>query len=138
MGNTIDNKFEPNDCPIGISNNKSIENLGDRVDMAIERLTEKVGELKEDITSLSKNVDKKFDSIDEKIENVDKKIDSMEDKFYERMSELKKKIPATVEAEIDKKKANAAAAAIKWMLCGILGTILVSVATAWIKSKLGV
>ena len=141
---SMDSNFNPNSCPIGILNEKRIENLGDHVNMAIERLTDKVGEVKEDITTLSNSMDKKFDSmdqrfaaIDSKLESVDNKFDSIEDRFNDRMSELKNHIPSIVDDEIDRKKGDAAAAVIKWVFSGLLGGVLISVLISWAKMKLG-
>lgn len=141
---SMDSNFNPNSCPIGILNEKRIENLGDHVNMAIERLTEKVGEVKEDITTLSNNMDKKFESmdsrfatIDGKLESVDKKFDAMEDKFNNRVSDLKSKIPEMVDDEMDHKKGAAASAIIKWVFSGLIGGVLISVLISWTKMKLG-
>jgi len=133
----MEGEFNPEVCPIGITNEKSIENLGDRVDMAIERLTEKVSEVKDDITSLSKFVDEKFESMDEKFDNVDKRFDSMEDKFYDKIGELKKSIPDIVDDRLERKKGNMASNVIRWVLCGVFGGIIISIATSWVKMKLG-
>lgn len=141
---SMDSNFNPNSCPIGILNEKRIENLGDHVNMAIDRLTEKVGEVKEDITTLSNNMDKKFESmdsrfatIDGKLESVDKKFDAMEDKFNNRVSDLKSKIPEMVDDEMDHKKGAVASAIIKWVFSGLIGGVLISVLISWTKMKLG-
>ena len=117
--------------PVGIVNGKNVEMLGDRLDMAIERLTEKVSEMKEDISLLSENMNQKFDS-------VDKRFDSMEDKFDKKISELRTSIPMMVDKQLETKKDHSARKLLSWVLTGAGGTILISLVTAWIRSKLGI
>ena len=128
---TANDSFEPENCPVGIVNGKNVEMLGDRLDMAIERLTEKVSEMKEDISVLSENMNQKFDS-------VDKRFDSMEDKFDKKLSELRTSIPEMVDKQVETKKDHSARKILSWVFTGAGGTILISLATAWIRSKIGV
>ena len=123
-------EFSPDTCPVGITNAKNIENLGDHFDMAIERLTEKVGELKEEVTSLSKNMDEKF-------EGVDKRFDSMEKKFKEELTDIKNSIPQTVDTKISEKRGKAAVGAWKYLLVGILIPIGVAIVVALLKVSFG-
>lgn len=123
--------FKPENCPVGIVNEKNVEMLGDRLDMAIERLTEKLSEMKEDISVLSENMNRKFDS-------VDKRFDSMEDKFDKKILELKTSIPETVDKHLETKKDHSARKILSWVLTGAGSTILISLATAWIRSKMGI
>lgn len=124
-------EFSPESCPVGITNAKNVEKLGDHFDMAIERLTEKVGELKEEVTSLSKNMDEKFDC-------VDKRFDSMEQKVQQEIKELKASIPSTVDSKIEERKGKTAAAAWKWILLGFAVPIVIGVITALIKAIFGI
>lgn len=119
--------FDPNSCPVGIGNQKDINRLGDRLDMAIERLTERVSEVKEDVATLSSNIDKKFEAVDKKFDTVNDKIEG-----------LKKDVPDIVNEEIDKKRGATAGQAIKWLLTGVIGSIIIGLATAYIKSKFGI
>ena len=118
--------FDPNSCPVGIGNQKDISSLGEKLDMAIERLTEKVTEVKEDVASLSSNMDKKFEAVDERFNLTDNKID-----------ELKKSIPGIVNDEIEKKRGSSAAQAIKWLLTGVVGSVVIAIVTAYVRSKFG-
>lgn len=136
--------FDPNSCPVGISNSKEIINVGDRLDMAIERLTEKVAEVKEGVTLLSNKVDKKFDAVDKKFDAVDKRFDDMRDEvnkkfedMYAKMDTKLSAVPEVVDEEIEKKRGSSAALAWKWVLTGVVGSILIAVATAYVKSKFG-
>ena len=130
--------FNPNNCPVGIVNEKNIENLGDRFDMAIERLTEKVTEMKEDITSLSRNMDKNFNTMESKFEGVDRRFDSMEDKFDKKINNLKDSIPDIIDSRIENRKDHTARSILTWIFTGAGATIIISIATAWIRSKLGI
>lgn len=118
--------FEPNNCPVGISNHKDIIGLGDRLDMAIERLTEKVSEVKEDLSCLSTNMDKKFEAVDERFNDTNQKID-----------DLRKQIPSMVNDEIEKKRGSSASQAIKWLLTGVVGSVVIAIVTAYVRSKFG-
>lgn len=128
---TANDSFKPENCPVGIVNGKNVEMLGDRLDMAIERLTEKVSEMKEDISVLSENMNQKFES-------VDKRFDSMEDKFDKKISELRTSIPEMVDKQLETKKDHSARKILSWVFTGAGGTILISLVTAWIRSKIGV
>ena len=128
---TANDSFEPENCPVGIVNGKNVEMLGDRLDMAIERLTEKVSEMEEDISVLSENMNQKFES-------VDKRFDSMEDKFDKKISELRTSIPEMVDKQLENRKDRSARKILSWVFTGAGGTILISLATAWIRSKIGV
>ncbi len=118
--------FDPNSCPVGISNEKEIYRLGDKLDMAIERLTEKVSEIKEDVASLSDNMDKKFESVDKKFDEMNHKIDDM-----------KKEMPELVHDEIDRERGADASAAIRWVLTGVVGSVIIALATSYFRNKLG-
>lgn len=119
--------FDPNNCPVGIGNQKDIISLGDKLDMAIERLTEKVSEVKEDVATLSQNMDKKFEAVDKRFNDTNKKID-----------DLKKQIPSMVDEEIDKKRGTSAFGAIKWIFTGFAGSIIIALVTAYFRSKFGI
>ena len=129
--------FNPNNCPVGIVNEKNIENLGDRFDIAIERLTEEVTEMKEDITSLSKTMDKNFNTMESKFEGVDKRFDSMEEKFDKKINNLKDSIPDIIDSRIENKKDHTARSILTWIFTGAGATIAISLFTAWVKVKLG-
>lgn len=136
--------FDPNSCPVGISNSKEIINVGDRLDMAIERLTEKVDDVKESVTSLSNKMDRKFDAVDKKFEAFDKRLDDMNasvDKKFEdmnaKMDSKFSNVPKVVDDEIEKKRGSSATQAWKWVLSGFLGSIIIALVTSYVKSKLG-
>lgn len=124
-------EFSPDTCPVGITNAKNIENLGDHFDMAIDRLTEKVSEMKDDITTLSQKMEENF-------ENVDKRFTNMETSFQSQIADLKNSIPSTVEHKLEEKKGKAAVGAWKYLLLGILIPIGVGIIGALIKYLLGI
>ena len=58
-------------CPEGIKNEKAIENIKDRMEMAIERIEEKITDIKSqmkvgfsDVNSQLSAVDKRFDKLE--------------------------------------------------------------------------
>ena len=128
---TSNDSFKPENCPVGIVNGKNVEMLGDRLDMAIERLTEKVTEMKEDISALSDNMNQNFNS-------VDKRFDYMEEKFDKKLSELRTSIPEVVDRQLETQRDHSARKILSWVLTGAGGTILISLATAWIRAKVGI
>lgn len=123
--------FSPDTCPVGITNAKNVEKLGDHFDMAIGMLTEKVTEMKDDITALSKKMDENF-------ENVDKRFTNMEASFQSQIADLKNSIPTTVETKIEEKRGKAAVGAWKYVLMGIFIPIGVAIIIALIKYLLGI
>lgn len=124
------NDFNPKDCPIGIANEKNIENLGVRVDMAIERLTERVTEMKKDIAVLSENMDKKFES-------VDKRFDSMEEKFTQKLEKMSKSVPDVVNRELQNKKGNIALKILGWIFGSLGAAVTITVVTRYVCNFLG-
>ena len=123
--------FSPDTCPVGITNAKNVEKLGDHFDMALQNLTDKVCELKEDVTSLSKNMDEKFDG-------VDKRFDSMEKKVQQEIKVINDSIPAIIDSKIEEKRGKAAIGAWKYVLTGILIPIGIAILTALIRNIFGI
>ena len=122
--------FDPSKCPTGIKNEQEIIRIKDTFDMAIQRLEEKLDDVKDDINSLSEKTDKRFDTVDNKLDNI-------EEKFNKKINDLKEEIPITVDAELEKRKGSVSSGIIKWVFSGLFGGVLLSVAIAWVKVKLG-
>ena len=76
--------------------------------------------------------------MNQKFDSVDKRFDSMEDKFDKKIAELRISIPEMVDKQVETKKDHSARKILSWVFTGAGGTILISLATAWIRSKIGV
>lgn len=127
-------EFNPKDCPVGIKNEKNVETLGVRFDIMMQRLDEKMDEMKEDIASLSKKIDK--NSTD-----MDKRFDAMEEKFESKLEEVKKSVPATVDKKIEDYKNKQSGKLVRWVVSGVFGGVFIalvtSIVTSWVKIKFG-
>lgn len=123
-------EFDPQNCPVGITNEKNVEKLGDKLDLMIQRLEEKMDDMREDIASLSHKIDKNSSE-------MDKRFDSLEKKFETELEEVKKDIPHTVDKKIEEYKNKQAGAVVGWIFTGLAGSILIALVTSWIKLKLG-
>lgn len=119
-------EFDPRNCPVGITNSKDIENLGDKLDMAIERLTEKVGEMREDITTLSSNIDEKFEKVDSRFDEMNLKIESIKDE-----------IPQRIDEELERLKGKKASKAWAWIFVGVGGSAIIYIVSRAIAKVLG-
>ena len=73
-------EFDPYTCPLGVGNEKSIEHVGEKLDMAIQRLEEKMDDMKSDLTSHMNdgfsNVNGKLDKVDERLTNLENNLDT--------------------------------------------------------------
>lgn len=127
-------EFNPKDCPVGITNEKNVEKLGVRFDIMMQRLDEKMDEMKVDIASLSEKIDK--NSAD-----MDKRFDTMEEKFETKLEEVKKSVPETVDNKIEEYKNRQSSKLVRWLVSGVFGGVFISLATSiimsWAKAKLG-
>ena len=123
-------EFNPKDCPVGITNEKNVEKLGVRFDIMMQRLDEKMDEMKNDIASLSKKIDK--NSID-----MDKRFDAMEEKFETKLEEVKRNVPETVDKKIEDYKNKQSGKLVRWFFGGVVSSIFIALATSWVKMGLG-
>lgn len=127
-------EFNPKDCPIGITNEKNVEKLGIRFDIMMQRLDEKMDEMKNDIASLSKKIDKNSSE-------MDKRFDTMEEKFETKLEEVKRSVPDTVDEKIENYKNKQSGKLVRWLFSGVIGGVFIalatSIVTAWVKLRLG-
>ena len=116
------NEFNPKDCPVGISNNSKIDRVGDKLDMAIQRIEEKIIDLKED-------VNKGFS-------DMNNKLDNLEDRFNQFEVNTPAQIETLVEKKIKENTANKVMTVIKWLIFTAGGSILIAVLTKMILAAL--
>lgn len=74
--------FDPYSCPVGVGNEKSITYVGEKLDMAIARLEEKMEDMKTDLTN---QMDSGFSSMNEKLDKVDKRLTTLENGLDEKI-----------------------------------------------------
>ena len=110
-----DMDFEPKNCPVGISNEKNIENVKDKFEMAIQRLEEKLDDMKN-------NMDKGFSSVNKNIDKLSERLDTLE-------SNLPKMIDDRVDEKIEAKRNSRAWDVVKWIVVTLLGSAAVAMVT---------
>lgn len=76
---------EFNLCPIGRRNEQEIAHLEDRFSMAIERLEEKMDDIKTSI----KSINNRLDSLEQKIDNINEELPSKIDKQIENNQHIR-------------------------------------------------
>ena len=116
-------EFDPKNCPVGISNEKYIENVKDRFDMAIQRLEEKLNDM-------SKNIDKGFSGVNQNIDKLNERLDTLE-------TNLPKMIDERVEEKIETKRNTQAWNVMRWVVVSLLGSAAIAVVTKVVISLIG-
>lgn len=129
--------FDPKDCPVGLTNSKDIHYLGEKLDMAIERLTEKVGDMKQEITTLNTTMNDKFDKMDARFDVMDTKIESFKNEMDSKIESLKSEMPQQIDDEVTKLKGKTAAKAWAWIFVGVGGSAVIYVVSRVIAKLLG-
>lgn len=130
-------EFDPKECPVGITNTKDIQYLGERLDMAIERLTEKVGDMKQDIETLNTNMNDKFEKVDKRFDSTDKKIDSFKKEMDSKIEGLKAEMPSEIDKEINNLKGKTAVKAWLWIFVGVGGSAIIYVISRAVARLVG-
>lgn len=110
--------FNPKDCPVGIANENKIERVGDKLDMAIQRIEEKIADLKEDVT-------KGFSDVNGKLDNLETRFNTLEES-----------IPQQVDKRIKENTANKVMTVLKWLIITLGGSVTITVVTKLILSAL--
>lgn len=100
--------FDPKNCPVGITNEKNLEKIDTKFEMAIQRLEEK-------LDTLDKNMEKGFSIMNDKFTKLENRLDEMD-----------KNLPAKIDERIEEKRNSSAWGIIKWVLVSIGGSVLVS------------
>lgn len=129
--------FDPKECPVGLTNSKDIQYLGDKLDMAIERLTEKVGDMKQEITTLNNTMIDKFDKVEARFDVMDIKMESLKTEMDSKIESLKKSMPEEIDKEVNSMKGKAAAKAWAWIFVGVGGSAVIYLVSRWIGHLAG-
>lgn len=114
--------FNPQDCPVGIANKSNIDRVGDRLDMAIQRIEEKITDLKDDVNR--------------GFSDMNSKLDNLESRFNTYEAGVPEQIETIVEKKIKENTANKVMTVIKWLIFTAGGSILITVITKMILAAL--
>lgn len=112
-------------CPEGIKNEKAIENIKDKFDMAIERIEEK-------ITDIKSQMKVGFSDVNNQLSSVDKRFDKLEKRF----DEMKETLPGTIDKRIENYTGNRILSVIKWVVFTLGGSISITLITKIIVNSL--
>lgn len=108
--------FNPKDCPVGVANEKNLEKLDTKVEMAIKRLEEKLDDM-------GKNMEKGFSITNKKLADLEKSL-----------TDLNEKLPTKIDERIEAKRNNRVWEILRWVIVSIGGTVGV---TAIVKAIWG-
>ena len=112
-------------CPEGIKNEKAIENIKDKFDMAIERIEEK-------ITDIKSQMKVGFSDVNSQLSSVDKRFDKLEKRF----DEMKEALPGTIDKRIENYTGNRILNVIKWVVFTLGGSVSITLITKIIVNSL--
>lgn len=112
-------------CPEGIKNEKAIENIKDKFDMAIERIEEK-------ITDIKSQMKVGFSDVNSQLMAVDKRFDKLE----KRIDEMKETLPGTIDKRIENYTGNRILNVIKWVVFTLGGSVSITLITKIIVNSL--
>lgn len=109
---------EYQNCPVGISNKKEIELTGEKLTMAIERIEEKLCDLKEDVSEGFSNVNNRLD------------------KFDDRFKNLESGLPEMIDERIRQNTTSKVMNVLKWVFFTLCGSVTITVVTKLIIQAL--
>lgn len=104
-------EFDPKNCPIGLLHENDLKHSRDLLNMAIERIEERIETFKE--------------GVDEHFASVDKRFDALE----KQVTQLKKDIPEMVDERIKDNNGMKALNIVKWVVFTVGGSILITLLT---------
>ena len=115
-------EFDPSTCPIGKVNEKSITHVGEKLNMAIERLEEKMDDMKSDLmTHMNTN-----------FSNVNNKLDAMD----ERLTSLENGLDSKIDGEIKHFHNKMLMRVFAWIFGGLGAAVVISVVTKYVLRAL--
>lgn len=114
-------------CPEGIKNEKAIENIKDKFTMAIERLEEKMTDIKSEMKV-------GFSDVNSQLSSVDKRFDKLE----RRIDEMKEELPSTIDKRIKQNEGQRVSNLVKWIVITLGGSVTITVVTKLVLNSIGV
>jgi len=124
-------EFDPVNCPVGIKNCAEIDKVKDKLDMAIERLEEKMMDMREDLTM---RMNEGFSNLEDKLDTVDTTVKALDGRITTMDGTLDARIDSRIEMNLEMKKGKAAASAWKWLITGFCIPIVIGVIVAVVKN----
>ncbi len=111
-------EFDSKNCPMGLVHEKEIEHTRNLLNMAIQRIEEK-------IETVTKDVNEGFAEVSTHFDAVDKRFDALERK----VSQLKEDLPDTIDSRIKQNNGAKALNFIKWVVITVGGSIVITIMT---------
>lgn len=99
------------DCPVGIKNEQEIIRTQDTFKMALQRLEEKIDDIKEDVST-------GFDTVNKRLDNLEKRIDNFEDN-----------LPNKIDDRISQNTGDKVVNIVKWIVVSLGGGCLIGYLT---------
>lgn len=115
-------EFDPYHCPVGVANEKSIEHVGEKLDMAIARLEEKMDDMKSDLAS---HMNEGFANVNDKLDKVEGRLNNLESNLDSRIEKKVKQFHGDIVQKI-----------VGWVVCGLGAAVVVSVVTKYVLQML--
>lgn len=109
---------EFSNCPVGIANRKEIEKTEDKFAMAIQRIEEKLSDLKEDVTVGFSDVNRKLDKVDN------------------RFNDLEANLPNMIDERIKQHTSSKVVSIVKWIVVTLFGSVTITLITRLILQAL--
>lgn len=103
--------FDPKNCPIGLIHENELKHSRDLLNMAIERIEERIETFKE--------------GVDEHFAVMDKRFDHLEKQF----TQLKEEIPSVIDTRIKQNVGNKVLNMIKWIVFTLGGSLVITLVT---------
>lgn len=111
-------EFDSKNCPVGLVHEKEIEHTRNILNMAIQRIEEKIETVTKDVNEGFAEVSTHFDAVDKRFDALEKKV-----------SQLKEDLPDTIDARIKQNNGAKALNFVKWVVITVGGSIAITVLT---------
>lgn len=111
-------EFDSKNCPMGLVHEKEIEHTRNLLNMAIQRIEEKIETVTKDVNEGFAEVSTHFDAIDKRFDALERKV-----------SQLKEDLPDTIDSRIKQNNGAKALNFIKWVVITVGGSIVITIMT---------
>ena len=111
-------EFDSKNCPVGLVHEKEIEHTRNLLNMAIQRIEEK-------IETVTKDVNDGFAEVGTHFETIDKRFDALEKK----VSQIKEDLPKTIDDRIKQNNGAKALNFVKWVILTLGGSLVIAIMT---------
>ena len=111
-------EFDSKNCPMGLVHEKEIEHTRNLLNMAIQRIEEKIETVTKDVNEGFAEVSTHFDAVDKRFDALEKKV-----------SQLKEDLRDTIDSRIKQNNGAKALNFIKWVVITVGGSIVITIMT---------